>query len=101
MHQPGNLLFTVPTAFPLLNRRSPPLHSQSEPIARGRLQDYDISFLVTHVHCEEMYKHKLVDFIITFMEVRVATRPHRASAISLCRRCDSSHLVMGRPGKLL
>lgn len=31
-------------------------------------QGYDISFLVTNVHTEQMYKHKLVDFIITFME---------------------------------
>ena len=31
-------------------------------------QGYDISFLITNFHCEEMYKHKLVDFIIQFME---------------------------------
>ena len=29
---------------------------------------YDISFLITNVHTEEMLKHKLVDFIIQFME---------------------------------
>jgi len=29
---------------------------------------YDISFLITNFHCENMYKHKLVDFIIQFME---------------------------------
>ncbi len=29
---------------------------------------YDISFLVTHVHLEKMWKHKLVDFIVQFME---------------------------------
>jgi len=28
------------------------------------IQGYDISFLLTHVHTEEMLKHKLVDFII-------------------------------------
>lgn len=29
---------------------------------------YDISFLITNFHTEQMYKHKLVDFIIHFME---------------------------------
>jgi actin related protein 2/3 complex subunit 4 len=33
-----------------------------------RLQGYDISFLITNFHTEEMLKHKLVDFIIEFME---------------------------------
>jgi actin related protein 2/3 complex subunit 4 len=31
-------------------------------------QGYDISFLVTNFHCEAMYKHKLVDFIIVFLQ---------------------------------
>ncbi|KAL8992583.1 MAG: hypothetical protein Q9169_006986, partial [Polycauliona sp. 2 TL-2023] len=29
---------------------------------------YDISFLITNFHTEDMLKHKLVDFIIQFME---------------------------------
>ncbi|TQW01120.1 ARP2/3 complex 20 kDa subunit [Cordyceps javanica] len=29
---------------------------------------YDISFLITNFHTDEMLKHKLVDFIIQFME---------------------------------
>ncbi|XP_060589940.1 LOW QUALITY PROTEIN: actin-related protein 2/3 complex subunit 4-like [Ruditapes philippinarum] len=29
---------------------------------------YDISFLITNFHTEQMFKHKLVDFIIHFME---------------------------------
>lgn len=33
-----------------------------------RPQGYDISFLITNFHTEEMLKHKLVDFIIQFME---------------------------------
>ena len=33
-----------------------------------RLQGYDISFLVTNFHTEAMYKHKIVDFIVQFME---------------------------------
>jgi ARP2/3 complex 20 kDa subunit (ARPC4) len=32
------------------------------------MQGYDISFLITNTHTEEMLKHKLVDFIIQFME---------------------------------
>lgn len=32
------------------------------------VQGYDISFLITNYHTEDMLKHKLVDFIIQFME---------------------------------
>jgi len=32
------------------------------------LQNFDISFLVTHAHLEKMWKHKLIDFVIQFME---------------------------------
>ncbi|KAG3107551.1 hypothetical protein PI124_g14841 [Phytophthora idaei] len=35
---------------------------------RVPLEGYDMSFLVVHQHLENMYKHKLIDFIITFME---------------------------------
>jgi hypothetical protein len=31
-------------------------------------QGYDISFLITNFHTEAMLKHKLVDFILQFME---------------------------------
>ncbi|CAC5413040.1 actin-related protein 2/3 complex subunit 4 [Mytilus californianus] len=37
-------------------------------LRRKPVEGYDISFLVTNVHTEEMFKHKLVDFIIHFME---------------------------------
>ena len=30
-------------------------------------QGYDISLLITNFHVEEMWKHKLVDFIIEFL----------------------------------
>ena len=33
-----------------------------------RKQGYSISFLITHAHLEKMWKHKLVDFVIHFME---------------------------------
>eukprot|EP00004_Rigifila_ramosa_P007239 TRINITY_DN18178_c0_g1_i1.p1 TRINITY_DN18178_c0_g1~~TRINITY_DN18178_c0_g1_i1.p1 ORF type:complete len:187 (+),score=51.78 TRINITY_DN18178_c0_g1_i1:41-562(+) len=31
-------------------------------------EEFDISFLVTNFHTESMFKHKLVDFVIQFME---------------------------------
>ena len=31
-------------------------------------QGYDISFLITNFHTEQMFKHKLVDFLLVFME---------------------------------
>lgn len=37
-------------------------------LRRKPVEGYDISFLVTNFHTESMYKHKLVDFIIQFME---------------------------------
>ena len=32
-------------------------------------QGYDISFLITNYHCEDMQKRKLIEFIVQFMEV--------------------------------
>jgi actin related protein 2/3 complex subunit 4 len=32
------------------------------------VEGYDLSFLITHAHCEAMLKAKLVDFVIAFME---------------------------------
>lgn len=40
----------------------------SSPGCFSLLQGYDISFLITNFHTEQMYKHKLVDFVIHFME---------------------------------
>ncbi|KAF2762436.1 ARPC4-domain-containing protein [Pseudovirgaria hyperparasitica] len=37
-------------------------------LRRKPVKGYDISFLVTNFHTEDMLKHKLVDFIIQFME---------------------------------
>ncbi|KAI7218555.1 Actin-related protein 2/3 complex subunit [Hortaea werneckii] len=37
-------------------------------LRRKAVEGYDISFLITNFHTEEMLKHKLVDFIIQFME---------------------------------
>ncbi|KAH0992695.1 hypothetical protein GBA52_004178 [Prunus armeniaca] len=40
-------------------------------LRRKPVQGYDISFLVTNYHCEEMQKHKLIDFIVQFMEASI------------------------------
>lgn len=37
-------------------------------LRRKPVEGYDISFLITNFHTEQMLKHKLVDFIINFME---------------------------------
>jgi len=37
-------------------------------LRRKPIKGYDISFLVTNFHTEMMYKHKLIDFIIQFLE---------------------------------
>lgn len=37
-------------------------------LRRKPITGYDISFLITHAHLEVMYKHKLVDFVMTFLE---------------------------------
>ena len=37
-------------------------------LRRKPVKGYDISFLITNFHTEDMLKHKLVDFIIHFME---------------------------------
>lgn len=38
-------------------------------LRRTPLKGYDISFLILNTHLEDMLKHKLVDFIIEFMQV--------------------------------
>ncbi|KAJ1567014.1 Actin- protein 2/3 complex subunit 4, partial [Cladochytrium tenue] len=37
-------------------------------LRRKPVKGYDISFLITNFHTEQMFKHKLVDFIVQFME---------------------------------
>jgi len=37
-------------------------------LRRKPLPGYDISFLITATHTEVMYKHKLIDFLIHFMQ---------------------------------
>ena len=37
-------------------------------LRRKPIKGYDISFLISNTHIEQMYKKKLVDFVIQFME---------------------------------
>ena len=50
--------------YPACTLHNPPL-SAANP---RRAQGYSISFLITHAHLERMWKQKLVEFIIQFME---------------------------------
>lgn len=48
------------------------------------MQGYDISFLVTNYHCEEMQKHKLIDFIVQFMEASIFPNPIKLHVLIDC-----------------
>eukprot|EP00750_Incisomonas_marina_P025823 INCI5705.1.p2 GENE.INCI5705.1~~INCI5705.1.p2 ORF type:complete len:173 (-),score=36.72 INCI5705.1:991-1509(-) len=37
-------------------------------LQRKPAKDYDISFLITNEHLDSMWKHKVIDFLIQFME---------------------------------
>ena len=37
-------------------------------LRRKPVEGYDISFLITNFHTEDMWRHKVVDFVIQFME---------------------------------
>merc|ERR1719432_448488 len=37
-------------------------------LRRKPIEGFDISFLITNFHTEDMLRHKLVDFVIHFME---------------------------------
>merc|ERR1712204_88435 len=39
-----------------------------EILRRKALNGYDISMLITNFHVEEMWKHKLIDFVIEFLQ---------------------------------
>lgn len=51
-------------------------------------QGYDISFLITNYHCEEMQKKKLIDFIVQFMEASLSPNLKFLSSMTLfaCNR---------------
>lgn len=54
--------------FVILRRKPIPVGSPLGGERWANSQGYDISFLITNFHAESMLKHKLVDFIIQFME---------------------------------
>lgn len=58
------------TALPRQPSHLPPKSPPPPELCQANLyvKGYDISFLITNFHTEEMLKHKLVDFIIQFME---------------------------------
>merc|ERR1711944_225140 len=37
-------------------------------LRRKKIEGYDISFLITNFHTDQMLRHKLIDFVIHFME---------------------------------
>ena len=37
-------------------------------LRRKPMPGYDVSFLLTNFNLENMYKHKLIDFVVQFME---------------------------------
>lgn len=58
-----------------------------------RFQGYDISFLITNFHTEQMFKPKLVDFIITFMdEIDKEISEMRLAVNSRARQCAEEYL---------
>lgn len=60
---------------------------QSFFLQRAQSQGYDISFLVSNFHCEQMYKHKLVDFIIQFLMEIDSEISQMKLAVSARARC--------------
>lgn len=60
-------------------------------LRRKPIKGYDISFLITNFHTEEMLKHKLVDFIIQFME----EVDKEISEMKLFVSCQFCRLVWG------
>jgi actin related protein 2/3 complex subunit 4 len=59
--------------FVILRRKAIPVSNFTETFhavsdSEDQQQGYDISFLITNFITEQLLKHKLVDFIIEFME---------------------------------
>jgi len=62
-------------------------------LRRKPLEGYDISFLVTNFHLEEMYKHKLIDFIIQFMQDIDAEISEMKTSVSARARAVASEFL--------
>ena len=64
-----------------------------EILRRKPIPGYDISFLITNFHTEQMLKHKLVDFIISFMEeIDKEISEMRLAVNSRARQCAEEFL---------
>ena len=60
---------------------------------RVPLEGYDISFLITNTHSEMMLKHKLVDFVVNFMEeIDKEISEMRLAVNSRARQCSEEFL---------
>ena len=80
-------------------------------LRRKKIEGYDISFLITNFHTEEMLRHKLVDFVIHFMEeIDKEISEMKLSVNSRARICAEEFLkkvriqpilVNGKPNFLL
>ncbi len=44
------------------------LLTSKQPSPASPFQGYDVSFLLTNFNLEAMWKHKLIDFVVQFME---------------------------------
>ena len=65
-------------------------------------QGYDISFLITNFHTEEMFRHKLIDFVIHFMEeIDKEISEMKLCVNSRARICAEEFLKRVREKKLL
>ncbi|PSN41797.1 Actin-related protein 2/3 complex subunit 4 [Blattella germanica] len=64
-------------------------------LRRIPVQDFDVSFLITNFHTEQMYKHKLVDFIIHFMdEIDKEISEMKLTVNARARICSGEFLKM-------
>nr|SVE82217.1 EOG090X0FA0 [Daphnia magna] len=66
-------------------------------LRRKPVEGYDISFLITNFHTEAMYKHKLVDFVIHFMEeIDKEISEMKLAVNARARVCAEEFLKRGR-----
>eukprot|EP00178_Gracilaria_changii_P004653 TRINITY_DN17568_c0_g1_i1.p1 TRINITY_DN17568_c0_g1~~TRINITY_DN17568_c0_g1_i1.p1 ORF type:complete len:169 (+),score=33.89 TRINITY_DN17568_c0_g1_i1:95-601(+) len=62
-------------------------------LRRKPIKGYDISLLITNTHTEGMYKHKLVDFIIQFMEEIDSEIKGMKEAVNARARLSAEHFL--------
>jgi len=68
-------------------------------LRRKPVDGYDLSFLITHAHCEAMIKAKLIDFVIAFMEDIDKEISSMKIAINARMRIVASAFMEGLAGK--